>query len=132
MILGTSTARLAVLSVLATAPLSAADSHTETAQALVELLRATEASLTRCSDADSVRAELPVLAQLAEQAGILRQRQQSLPEPTVQDFLAVQHLAPEFMQLSERLGEHMQRLEEQGLMSPELRAVLQPPRSKRP
>ena len=126
------TARLAVLSVLAAAPLTAADSHTETAQTLVELLRATEASLARCTDADRIRTELPVLEQLAEQAGVLRQRQQSLPEPTVQDFLAVQHLAPEFMQLSERLGEHMQRLEEQGLMSPELRAVLQPPRGNRP
>ncbi|MGN0865065.1 MAG: hypothetical protein ACI4P8_02840 [Akkermansia sp.] len=122
------TALTGVLCVLAAAPLTAADSHTETAQALIELLHATEASLARCRDADSIRTELPILRQLAEQAQALRQRQQALPEPTVQDFLAVQHLAPEFMQLSEHLGEHMQRLEEQGLMSPELRAVLQPPR----
>ncbi|MGN0835821.1 MAG: hypothetical protein ACI4OS_00105 [Akkermansia sp.] len=128
----TPTALAGVLCVLAAAPLPAADSHTETAQALVELLRATEASLARCSDADSVQTELPILRRLAEQAQELRQRQQALPEPTVQDFLAVQHLAPEFLQLSERLSEHMQRLEEQGLMSPELRAVLQPPRSGRP
>lgn len=103
---------------------SAADTHQGIAEALVELLSRTELCLNSCTDAASVQAALPQLQELAKEAAAISARQKALPEPTVQDYMASQVLAKDFLVLQRANKQHLDRLQKSGLMTPELREIL--------
>lgn len=103
---------------------AAVDTHQGIAEALVELLSRTELCLNGCTDAASVQAALPQLQQLAAEAADLSARQKALPEPTVQDYMASQVLAKDFLVLQRAIRQHLDRLQKGGLMTPELREIL--------
>ncbi len=99
-------------------------SHQEFIPALLELLSQTEQALASCTDASSVEAALPRLRELATQARELSARQQTLPEPTVQDYMAAHPHVAAFNQLWEAICAHIERLEQARLVTPELRSLL--------
>lgn len=98
--------------------------HQAAARCLVRLLADTAACLATCTGADSVQAALPRLQELAARAAAFRAAQNKLPEPTTQDYLAGQELLGEFNTAWQAIRDHIDRLENSGLMTPELRAVL--------
>ncbi len=99
--------------------------HQEFIPALLELLTQTEQALGSCTDAASTEAALPRLRELSEQAHKLSAHQQKLPEPTVQDYMAAHPHVAEFNTLWEAIINHIERLEQAQLISPELRQLLQ-------
>lgn len=103
---------------------AAADTHQGIAEALVELLSRTELCLNGCSDAETVQAALPQLRALAEEAADIAARQKALPEPTVQDYMASQVLAKDFLVLRRAIRQHLDRLQKDGLLTQELREIL--------
>lgn len=106
------------------APTVEADTHQDVAAALVDFLSRTELCLNSCRDAASVEAALPSLEKLKEEAQALHLRQAKLPEPTVQDYMAAQSLAGDFSTLWSAIREHIERLENAGLVSDSLRQTL--------
>ena len=106
-------------------PAPALESHHDLARALTEYLSRVELCLRGCTDAASVAAALPHLRELAAEARRLEQAQQQLPEPTVQDYMASQELALQFLPLWKAVRAHLDRLESEGLMTDELRQLLQ-------
>lgn len=102
----------------------AADTHQGIAEALVELLSRTELCLNGCTDKESVQAALPQFQTLAKEAAELSARQKALPEPTVQDYMASQVLAKDFLVLQRAIRQHLDRLKKDGLITPELREIL--------
>ena len=98
--------------------------HREAALALIDLLRQTEACLATCTDARSVQAALPQLRSLAEQAHSFKRTQDALPEPTTQDYMSAQGVSSDFSTVWAAIRAHIQRLEKDKLMNPELREVL--------
>lgn len=122
--------RFAVEALLVSAALTcsaqepAADTHQGIAEALVELLSRTELCLNSCTDKESVQAALPQFQALAKEAADLSARQKALPEPTVQDYMASQVLAKDFLVLQRAIRQHLDRLQKDGLITPELREIL--------
>lgn len=113
-----------VAAVLSIAAADTVDTHQSLAQALTELLSATEAQLNTCRDAETVTAALPELQRLAATAADLAQRSRKLPDPTVQDMMAAQQYAADFNQLSQSIDKHIERLRKEGLMTEELSRIL--------
>ncbi len=105
-----------------------ADTHQSLALELINILSATEAQLNTCTDAASVEAAIPQFLELSKQTLQLNERQKALPEPTVQDYLAAQSLVGEFNTLVQAIKQHLDRLQEQKLLSPELSKILALPR----
>lgn len=101
-----------------------ADSHTELADAMVDFLRRTDACLSTCTDDAAARAALPQLETLRGEAAKLAARQAQLPEPTVQDYMATQDRANDFLQLWQSIRAHLARMEKAGLLLPEIRQTL--------
>ncbi len=99
--------------------------HQEFIPALLELLTQTEHELASCTDAASVQTALPRLRELAERARQLSAHQHSLPEPTVQDYMAAHPHVADFNRLWEAITNHIARMAQEQLISPELREVLQ-------
>lgn len=98
--------------------------HLGIAHAIIGLLSETEACLNTCRDKESVQQALPRLKELAAQARRLKQAQADLPDSTVQDDIAVSALAKDFTLLWKAIGQHLERLEADGLMEGELRDIL--------
>ncbi len=107
------------------APTTLPTTHQEFIPSLLELLTQTEHELATCTDAASVEAALPRLSELAKRARQLAARQQNLPEPTVQDYMAAHPHVGEFNRLWEAITEHIARMAQGQLITPELRNVLQ-------
>ncbi len=99
--------------------------HQEFILALLDLLTQTEECLAACADAASTEAALPRLRELAERARQLSAHQQTLPEPTVQDYISAHPHVGAFNKLWQAVCGHIQRLQQTQLMSPELREILQ-------
>lgn len=116
----------ATLALTAVAALSAAaqETHQDVAAEMVQLLTRAAEVLASCTDDCSARAALPELQKLADKASQLVQRQSALPEPTVQDYMAAQDLAKDFLQAKHRIREQMERLQKEGLLTPEMGAIL--------
>lgn len=100
------------------------DTHQGLAQAVLALLSQTEICLNSCRNQESVQAALPRLRALAEEAEQLSLRQKALPEPTVQDYMAAQSLVGEFYTLWDAVQKHLERLEKDQLLTPDLRDIL--------
>lgn len=98
--------------------------HQDMAEALLDFLSRTELCLNSCVDADSVRAATPELRKLATEADQLATAQMALPEPTVQDFMAIQHRMGDFNNIWNAIQKHLRRLSEQGLMTDDFRQIL--------
>ena len=106
-------------------PQASLESHRDLAHAITDFLSRTEACLRGCTDAASVQAALPKLRELAQEARRLADAQAALPEPTMQDYMASQELALQFLPIWKAIRAHMERLEKDGLTTDELRALLQ-------
>lgn len=104
--------------------IEAADSHAELADALVALLQRTVTTLEQCTDEASVSAAIPQLKQQQEEAAQLMARQAALPEPTVQDYMAAQARANDFLDAKRAIQTHISRLQTEGLMTAEIRRIL--------
>lgn len=129
---------LVMLSALCAAPLAAqepgpaaeqtqppaTDSHAELADALVNLLQRTVATLESCTDTASAEAALPQLEEQRREAESLMARQAALPEPTVQDYMAAQNRANDFLDAKRALQTQIARLQTAQLMSAEIRRIL--------
>lgn len=102
----------------------APDSHAEIADALTDLLHRTTQQLEQCTDSDSLRAAAPALQALRAEAAELMQRQAALPEPTVQDYMAAQNRANDFLDAKRAIQQHITRLQENGILTPEMREIL--------
>ena len=98
--------------------------HQDMAEALMDFLSRTELCLNSCIDENSVKAALPELRKLASEADCLASAQAALPEPTVQDFMAVQHLMGDFNNIWTVIKKHIERLSAQGLLTDEFRQIL--------
>lgn len=107
------------------APSASLESHRDLAHAITDFLSRTEVCLRGCTDAASIQAALPRLRELAQEARRLADAQAALPEPTMQDYMASQELALQFLPIWKAIRAHMERLERDGLMTDELRALLQ-------
>ena len=107
------------------APTSSLESHRDLAHAITDFLSRTEVCLRGCTDAASVQTALPKLRELAQEARRLADAQAALPEPTMQDYMASQELALQFLPIWKAIRAHVERLEKDGLMTDELRALLQ-------
>ena len=104
---------------------AAPESHSDLARALTDFLSCTELCLRSCTDAASVQAAMPRLRELAQEARRLADAQDALPEPTTQDYMASQELALQFLPIWKAIRAHLERLEKDGLMTDELRRLLQ-------
>lgn len=109
----------------AVAPAASLESHRDLAHAITDFLSRTEVCLRGCTDAASVQAALPKLRELAQEARRLADAQAALPEPTMQDYMASQELALQFLPIWKAIRAHVERLEKDGLMTDELRTLLQ-------
>lgn len=102
----------------------APDSHTEIADELTDLLHRTTLQLEQCTDAASVSAAIPTLRALRAEASALMQRQAALPEPTVQDYMAAQNRANDFLDAKRAIQQQISRLQKSGLLTPPMREIL--------
>lgn len=110
--------------VSAPAAVAEPDSHAEVADALVDLLQRTLTTLEQCTDAASVNAALPTLQAQREEAEALIARQAALPEPTIQDYMAAQARANDFLDAKRAIRAHIERLQAEGLMTDKIRRIL--------
>ena len=99
-------------------------SHMDLTQTILDFLSRTELCLNSCRDAESVKAALPQLRDLQQECNRIVETQRSLPEPTVQDYMAVQNHMETFNPIWGAIRSHIERLENEQLMSEELRAIL--------
>ena len=77
-----------------------------------------------CQDEASAAAAIPQLLQLKEECDKLVETQQSLPEPTIQDYMAVQNQMEAFNTVWNAIREHIERLESNQLLTAEMRRIL--------
>ena len=99
-------------------------SHVDLTSAILDFLSRTELCLASCQDAESAKAALPLLRNLKSECDKLAAIQQSLPEPTIQDYLAVQQQAAAFNTIWDAIRNHIERLEQSGIMSQEMRSIM--------
>lgn len=103
---------------------AATESHISIAEQLVELLQHTADCLESCTTEETAATALPTLQGLQEQAAALAAAQSALPEPTVQDYMAVQNRANDFLDAKKRIQREIQRMQKAGLLTAEIREVL--------
>ena len=101
-----------------------ADNHVDLTSNIIDFLSRTEICLNSCRDAESVNAALAQLQQLKQECDKLVEVQRSLPEPTIQDYMAVQNQMETFSTIWNAIRDHIERLESENLMTPELRRIL--------
>ncbi len=114
-------------STLAICPLMAQEtelSHASIAQEIIALLSDTELVLNSCRDQESVAAAIPELRELAARARDIRTRQLTLPDSSLQEDISIARSVPDFRTLWDAVSAHIERLQNENLMSDELREVL--------
>lgn len=99
-------------------------SHAELADQLVSLLNRTVEVLDQCTDAATAEAAVPSLKALRSEAEQIMAHQAALPEPTVQDYMAAQGRANDFLDAKRALQTRLTRLQQEGLLSGEIREIL--------
>lgn len=98
--------------------------HVDMAELMLDFLSRTELCLNACHDQESAQAAIPQLKALAEEAKKLAAIQASLPEPTVQDFMAVQSKTGDFINISKAIFDHIERLRQLQILTPEMAKIL--------
>lgn len=101
-----------------------ADSHYGLAQEIVDLLSETELLLSSCTDEPTTAAALPQLRELAQRAAELKNRQNKLPNSSLQEDINIAALVKDFQVVWGAICSHIERLEKGGLLTSELREVL--------
>ncbi len=99
--------------------------HVDMTNAILDFLSRTELCLNSCRDEVSAQAAIPQLQKLKEECSILVKEQQNLPEPTIQDYMAVQNKMEVFTTIWKAIRNHIERMEQARILSPELRQILQ-------
>ena len=99
-------------------------SHASIAQEIIALLSDTELVLNSCRDKESVAAAIPELRELAARARDIRTRQLTLPDSSLQEDISIARSVPDFRTLWDAVSAHIERLQNENLMSDELREVL--------
>ena len=87
---------------------------------IIDFLSRTELCLNSCQSKETVQAAIPQLKELKAECQRIVEMQRSLPEPTVQDFMAVQHQMEAFNLVWNAIRAHITRLENQGLLTAEI------------
>ena len=101
-----------------------AGNHVDLTSNIIDFLSRTEICLNSCRDAESVNAAIPQLQQLKQECEKLVEVQRSLPEPTIQDYMAVQNQMGDFSTIRNAIRDHNERLEAENLMTAEMRQIL--------
>ena len=98
--------------------------HVDMTSAILDFLSRTELCLNSCRDTASVAEAVSQLNQLKQECAQLVETQRQLPEPTVQDYMAVQSKMEAFNTLWAAIRNHIERMEQEQLLTPELREIL--------
>lgn len=108
--------------------------HVDLTSSIIEFLSRTELCLNSCCDAESAKAAVSQLQQLKEECDKLVEIQQNLPEPTIQDYMAVQNQMEAFNTVWNAIRDHIERLEADKIMTQEMRDILHiaPPDEQKP
>ncbi len=117
-------ATAAVPFLLCSAAVAQTDSHYSLAQEIVALLSETELLLSSCTDKPTTAAALPQLRELAQRAADLKNRQNKLPNSSLQEDINIAALVQDFQVVWGGICSHIERLENSGLLTDELREVL--------
>lgn len=106
--------------------------HVDLTTAIIEFLSRTELCLNACRDNNSAKASIPQLQKLKKECDSLVETQRALPEPTIQDYMAVQDQMEAFNTVWNAIRNHIERLEQAGLLTQEMRDILHiaPPEGK--
>lgn len=102
----------------------APSNHVDMTAQILDFLSRTELCLNSCTDEASAKAAIPQLHLLKQECDKLVASQKALPEPTVQDYMAVQHQMESFNTIWKAIRSHIERMQSEGLMSPEIAAIL--------
>ncbi len=113
-----------VFAISATAEAATQANHVDLTTAIIDFLSRTELCLNSCRDEASVKAAVPKLQALKKECDSLMETQRSLPEPTIQDYIAVQNQMEAFNTVWNAIREHIERLEQEQLLSREMREIL--------
>lgn len=98
--------------------------HVDMTSAILDFLSRTELCLNSCRDEASAKSAIPQLQQLKQECEKLMNTQRELPEPTVQDYMAVQHQMETFNTIWKAIRDHIERLEQEKLMTQDMRHIL--------
>lgn len=102
----------------------APSNHVDMTAQILDFLSRTELCLNSCTDEASTRAAVPQLQQLKQECDKLVELQKALPEPTVQDYMAVQSQMETFNTIWKAIRNHIERMQMENLISPEIAAIL--------
>lgn len=108
--------------------------HVDLTSSIIEFLSRTELCLNSCRDDESAKAAVSQLQQLKAECDKLVEIQQNLPEPTIQDYMAVQNQMEAFNTVWNAIRDHIERLEADKIMTQEMRDILHiaPPDVQKP
>ena len=81
--------------------------HVDLTTAIIEFLSRTELCLNSCQDEASAQAAIPQLLELKKECDTLVETQRALPEPTIQDYMAVQNQMEAFTIVIKVLHGHL-------------------------
>lgn len=98
--------------------------HVDLTTAILSFMSRTELCLNACRDAESLKAAVPQLKELKAECDKLASIQRALPEPTIQDYMAVQKHMATFNTIWKAIRTHIERLEEEKIMTQEVRDIL--------
>lgn len=98
--------------------------HFSVAQEIIDLLSQTEIILNTCQNEESVKAALPQLSELAAQVKLLKEKQATLPDSSLNEDISLARQVQDFQTIWNAIRAHIERLENSGLISDELRDVL--------
>lgn len=102
----------------------APSNHVDMTAQILDFLSRTELCLNTCRDESSTKAAVPQLQQLKQECDKIVEQQKALPEPTVQDYMAVQNQMETFNSIWKAIRDHIERMQMENLMSPEIAAIL--------
>lgn len=106
------------------APVEVPANHVDMTAAILDFLSRTELCLNSCRDAASSQSAIPELNKLRQECEKLVNTQRELPEPTIQDYMAVQNQMEAFNTIWKAIRDHIDRLEQENLMTREMREIL--------
>lgn len=98
--------------------------HVDMTATIIEFLSRTELCLNSCRDDASAKAAIPQLQELKNECDRIVEAQRALPEPTIQDYMAVQNQMEAFNTIWNAIRDHIERLEQEQLLSKEMREIL--------
>lgn len=113
-----------VFAISASAETAAPANHVDLTTTIIEFLSRTELCLNSCRDTASVSAAIPQLKELKKECESIVETQRALPEPTIQDYMAVQNQMEAFNTVWNAIRGHIERLEKEQLLTPDMREIL--------